>query len=278
MINPSDKRGSVGVIGSVGDDCYGQTYHDLLSQENIYPIFEKFQDKNTAICGVFCHGKDRGHVTDLGASTMVTDEFVDANWEKIKNVQLVFTELFIIKHKKETVFKLAELGSQDEKVFGFNLPSFYFIETFLEDIKLLIEFADVIFVNAEESIFFAKMNGLETNDFGMICEFIAKFPKKNVLKRRTVVITCGPNPAYCSEYDFLTKEFTFRGTYEPEYVDEENIIDTNAAGDAFAGGFLSQYMPGKNLEECMKAGHWAAALVIQRRGCQYPVECDFGKN
>jgi hypothetical protein len=28
----------------------------------------------------------------------------------------------------------------------------------------------------------------------------------------------------------------------------------------------------------MKAGHWAAALVIQRRGCQYPVECDFGKN
>ena len=268
----------MGVLGSVGDDCYGQTYYDLLDQETIQPIFEKYQDNNTAICGVFCHGKDRGHVTDLGASTMISDEFVESNWERIKGAQLVFTELFIIKHKKETVYKLAELGSQDEKIFGFNLPSYYFIETYLEDIKNLIEYADIIFVNAEESIFFAKMMGLETNDFGLISEFIAKFPKKNLLKRRTVVITCGPNPAYCCEFDHILNEVCFTGTFEPCYVDEENIIDTNAAGDAFAGGFLSQYMPGKSLDQCMKAGHWAAALVIQRRGCQYPVECDFNKD
>ena len=91
MINPSDKRGSVGVIGSVGDDYYGQTYTDLLLQENIQPVFEKIKDNNTAICGVFCHGKDRGHVTDLGASTIITDEFVEENWEKFKGARLVFT-------------------------------------------------------------------------------------------------------------------------------------------------------------------------------------------
>merc|ERR1712032_517821 len=272
MISPSDKRGSVGVIGSVGDDTYGQTYSDLLGQENIQSIFEKYPDNNTAICGVFCHGKDRGHVTDLGVSTQISDEFVEANWERFKAAQLVFTELFIIKHKKETVYKLAELGSQDEKIFGFNLPSFYFIETYLEDIKNLIEYADIIFVNAEESIFFAKMMGLETHDFGLISEFMAKHPKKNLLKRRTVVITCGPNPAYCCEFDHMTNEVCFTGAFEPDTVEEEAIIDTNAAGDAFAGGFLSQYMPGKSLDQCMKAGHWAAALVIQRRGCQYPIE------
>lgn len=278
MMNPSDKRGSVGVIGSVGDDSYGQTYFDLLDQENIQPIFEKFKDKNTAICGVFCHGKDRGHVTDLGASTLVSEEFVESNWDKIKGAQLIFTELFIIKHKKETVFKLAELGSQDEKIFGFNLPSYYFIETYLEDIKTLLEYADIIFVNAEESIFFAKMMGLELNDFGLISEFIAKYPKKNPLKRRTVVITCGPNPAYCCEYDHITNEVCFKETFEPEFVEEDAIIDTNAAGDAFAGGFLSMYMPGKPLDQCMKAGHYAAALVIQRRGCQYPSVCEYNKN
>lgn len=277
-MSPSDKRGSVGVIGSVGDDSYGQTYYDLLDQENIQPIFEKYQDNNTAICGVFCHGKDRGHVTDLGASTKISDEFVDANWEKFKGAHLVFTELFILKHKKETVYKLAELGSQNEKIFGFNLPSYYFIETYLEDIKNLVEYGDIIFVNAEESIFFAKMMGLETNDFGLISEFIAKYPKKNPLKRRTVVITCGPNPAYCCEFDHICNEVSFSGTFEPETVEEDNIIDTNAAGDAFAGGFLSQYMPGKSLDICMKAGHYIAALVIQRRGCQYPVECGFNKD
>jgi len=278
MINPSDKRGSVGVLGSVGDDCYGQTYYDLLIQEDIKPIFEKYQDDNSGLCGVFCHGKDRGHVTDLGASTLVSEDFLNANWDKIKSAQLVFTELFILKHQRESVFKLAELGSKDDKIFGFNLPSYFFIENYLDDIKNLVEYGDVIFVNAEESIFFAKMNGLETSDYDLISEFIAKFPKKNPLKKRTVVITCGPNPAHCCEYDHISNEISFKGTFEPEYIEEDNIVDTNAAGDAFAGGFLSQYMPGKPLDDCMRAGHWAAALVIQRRGCQYPVECDFGKN
>lgn len=279
MLNPSEKRGSVGVIGSVGADSYGQTYSDLLSQENIKPIFEKYEDNNTAICGVYCHGKDRGHVTDLGASTKISQNFVSANLEKFKNAQLIFTELFILKHQRDTVFQLAELGSKNEKIFGFNLPSYFFIENYLEDIKSLVEFGDVIFVNMEESIFFAKMNGLEVGeDISLICEFIAKFPKKNIMKRRTVVITCGPKPAHVCEYDFIDNEITFKGLFEPDNIQESEIIDTNAAGDAFAGGFLSQYMPGKSIEECMKAGHWAAALVIQRRGCQYPEKCEYMKN
>ena len=148
----------------------------------------------------------------------------------------------------------------------------------MDDIKSIVEYGDVIFVNAEEGIFFAKMNGLETDDFGLISEFIAKFPKINPLKKRTVIITCGPNPAYCCEFDHISNEICFSGIFEPDFVEEDSIIDTNAAGDAFAGGFLSQYMPGKPLGECMKAGHWAAALVIQRRGCQYPTECTWGKD
>jgi len=278
MIEPSEKRGSTGVLGSTGDDLYGQIYTELLEQESIEAIFESHDNKTTGFCGVFCHEKDRGHITDLGASTLISDEFVEINWEKIKDVQLVFTELFILKHKKNIVFKLANLGLQDEKIFGFNFPSFYFIETFLNDIKELIEHADLIFSNAAEAIFFAKLMGLETDNFGLICEFIAKLPKKNPTKKRTVVITCGPESAYISEFDHGLNEVSFSGTFEPQYVDENDIVDTNGAGDAFAGGFLSKYMPGKPLDECMKAGHWAAAVIIQRRGCQYPEECLFKKN
>ena len=128
MINPADKRGSTGVLGSIGDDIYGSTYSELLEQESIEAIFERFEDKSTGFCGVFCHEKDRGHVTDLAASTLISDEFVKQNWNKIKDVQLIFTELFILKHKRNIVFNLAELGLHDEKIFGFNFPSFYFIE------------------------------------------------------------------------------------------------------------------------------------------------------
>jgi adenosine kinase len=62
------------------------------------------------------------------------------------------------------------------------------------------------------------------------------------------------------------------GAFPPEYVEEGLIIDTNGAGDAFAGGFLSQFVQSKPIDCCMKAGHWAAAIIIQERGCQIPVD------
>ena len=34
-----------------------------------------------------------------------------------------------------------------------------------------------------------------------------------------------------------------------EKLSPENIIDTNGAGDSFAGGFLSQLMKGKSLDK-----------------------------
>lgn len=44
------------------------------------------------------------------------------------------------------------------------------------------------------------------------------------------------------------------------------------AGDAFVGGFLSQLVAGKSIEECVRAGNYAANIVIQRSGCTFP-EC-----
>lgn len=41
-------------------------------------------------------------------------------------------------------------------------------------------------------------------------------------------------------------------------------------GDAFVGGFLSQLVAGKSIEECVRAGNYAANIVIQRSGCTFP--------
>ena len=47
------------------------------------------------------------------------------------------------------------------------------------------------------------------------------------------------------------------------------------AGDAFVGGFLSQLIQGKPLADCVRAGHYASRVIIQRSGCTFPKECDF---
>jgi sugar/nucleoside kinase (ribokinase family) len=152
-----DENGKSALIGAVGDDKYGRLYSDLLKKENIVPIFETFKEVNTGICAVYCNNRDRGHITDLGASVMISDKMFEEAKEVLKKAELIFTELYIIKHKKDFVFKLAELGSKTGKIFGFNLPSFYFIETYLSDIKNLLKYADIVFTNSAEANYFANL-------------------------------------------------------------------------------------------------------------------------
>lgn len=47
------------------------------------------------------------------------------------------------------------------------------------------------------------------------------------------------------------------------------------AGDAFVGGFISQLVQEKPIEECVRAGCYAANAIIQRSGCTYPEKPDF---
>ncbi|KAF4380164.1 hypothetical protein F8388_023340 [Cannabis sativa] len=56
---------------------------------------------------------------------------------------------------------------------------------------------------------------------------------------------------------------------------KEKLVDTNGAGDAFVGGFLSQLVKEKPIEDCVKAGCYAANVIIQRSGCTYPEKPDF---
>jgi len=46
-------------------------------------------------------------------------------------------------------------------------------------------------------------------------------------------------------------------------------------GDAFVGGFLSQLIQEKPIEECVRGGCYAANVIIQRSGCTYPEKPDF---
>lgn len=45
------------------------------------------------------------------------------------------------------------------------------------------------------------------------------------------------------------------------------IVDTNGAGDALVGGFISGLMRGFNYDLALMEGIQLAQLVIQRNGC-----------
>jgi adenosine kinase len=44
-------------------------------------------------------------------------------------------------------------------------------------------------------------------------------------------------------------------TYPVPKLSSDKIVDTNGAGDMFAGGFLGALASGKDLDECIEIGH-----------------------
>ena len=63
--------------------------------------------------------------------------------------------------------------------------------------------------------------------------------------------------------------------YAVEPLPKEKLVDTNGAGDSFVGGFLSQLIQDKSIEDCVKAGHFAAKFIIQTSGTQLDKACEF---
>jgi len=51
---------------------------------------------------------------------------------------------------------------------------------------------------------------------------------------------------------------------------DDQIVDTNGAGDAFAGGFVGALVAGKNLDDAVLVGHALARVCVQQVGPQYP--------
>ena len=254
---------------------FGSVYTDLLINENIIPIFEVYDDKKTGLCMVVCNNNERSHFTDLGVSTEISEKFVNKIWDKIKDCSLIFTELFIIKHQYKILKRLALLGSDKDKIFGFNLPSFYFLENFLPEILDIYNNADIVFCNLSEARFFASQLLFREFDVRELLLFLASLPKNTKNKNRIIVATNGPEPAYALEYSFQMNDVVEFKEVSCRPIDSNKVIDTNGAGDSFAGGFLSQWVQGKSLEDSMICGHWAASLIVQNRGCQIPYGLEF---
>lgn len=119
--------------------------------------------------------------------------------------------------------------------------------------------------NESEARAFSDAYGFGTQDISEIALKISQLPKANTSRPRTVIITQGGDPTVVVENGVLK-------TFPVIPIKPEAIIDSNGAGDAFCGGFFSQFVQGKAMEQCVAAGNYVANVVIQRSGATYPRE------
>ncbi len=97
---------------------------------------------------------------------------------------------------------------------------------------------------------------------------ISRMSKVNGSRGRTVVVTQGKDPTVVAHEGKVQR-------FPVIAVPNDKLVDTNGAGDAFVGGFLSQLVAGKAISECVRAGNYAANVVIQRSGCTFPDKPSF---
>ncbi|XP_036911864.1 adenosine kinase isoform X3 [Sturnira hondurensis] len=131
---------------------------------------------------------------------------------------------------------------------------------------MLVEKARVYYI--AEAATFAREQGFETEDIKEIARKTQALPKMNSKRQRVVVFTQGSDDTIMATESEVT-------AFAVLDQDQKEIIDTNGAGDAFVGGFLSQLVSEKPLTECIRAGHYAANVIIKRTGCTFPEKPDF---
>jgi adenosine kinase len=120
-------------------------------------------------------------------------------------------------------------------------------------------YVDVLFCNEAEAEAWATAIGHPAaTDLPAVAKAIAALPKSNPSRPRLVVITHGAEPTIViNGASADVKE------YPVHVLKETDIVDTNGAGDAFAGAFMAALVAGKDLDAAVAAGQKLAASCIQ---------------
>jgi adenosine kinase len=125
---------------------------------------------------------------------------------------------------------------------------------------------DYLFGNESEALAYAESHDLKTTSIQEIAKHIALLPKVNSARPRVVVITQGADATIVA----VAREGKVEVTeYPTAKIPDDEIIDSNGAGDAFAGGFMAKVIQGASLETCVKAGQWLAGLCLRSNGPAY---------
>ena len=117
--------------------------------------------------------------------------------------------------------------------------------------------------NEAESEAWASANSLpDPNDLPAVIKALAQ-PKSNPTRNRIVVFTHGTTIIVRSSSPDDVK------TYAVNAFKDEEIVDTDGVGDAFAGGLLGALATGKLLGEAIGVVHTPGTMFVTQAGPQY---------
>lgn len=228
---------NVGLVSSIGDDDIG---NELLNRMKEYGICIKGVSKiekslSTQIFTLQYPDGNRSYIVQLGALEELTPASVPKDY-------LTNSKLFYLAPASSKIHnEFIEIAASNKIKVAFNPGSVYIQQESKHELFDLLKQVDFLFVNEEEAISYSNINdikeaGLKLLDYGV----------------DHVIIT--RNDSGCSVF-FQNQQF-----YYPGYNQKQ--LETIGAGDAFAAGFLSNYLKTGDINSSAKYGNVFGAYRV----------------
>lgn len=247
----------------VADDDMGHFYVNDLQQVGVQTSPKSIvKDGITGSCMVLVTPDgERTMQTHLGTSAEISENEID--FSQLDNADWLYIEgyLAMTPSVQSAIMQLKnDAKAKNVKVaVSFADPAVVkFAKEGLD--SMLAGGVDVVFCNAEEAMLYTGKNDYQSASQALL----------NVAKM--AVVTNGAKDTIIS--------------YQPDFVQEthpnnqiavptptiEKVLDTNGAGDNYAGAFLHAFANGKTLADCGKLAGMIAGQVVQQFGARLTVE------
>ncbi|KAK9479613.1 Ribokinase-like protein [Lipomyces japonicus] len=262
---------SVVYTGAVGDDKFAQLLRDANEKEGVRSVYQVEKDVPTGKCAVSIVGTNRSLVTDLAAANHFKVDHLRKPevWQLVEQAGFYYVGGYHLTVSVPAILELGQHASETNKLFSINLSAPFLAQFFKSQLDSVLPYVDVLIGNESEAAAFAESHGIESTDVAEIASRIALLPKQNGKRPRQVVITQGSLATI-----IVTANESGTATSVKEYairqIADEDLVDTNGAGDSFAGGFIGALVSGKTVDEAVEYGHWLASYTVRLSGPAYP--------
>nr|WP_272505431.1 carbohydrate kinase family protein [Salinibacter ruber] len=233
----------VGFVGQVGNDAFGDFVHERLKARDVECRFvQSTSEDATGLTVIYTHGDDRGMITYPGAMEALTLEDVPLDYVG-QSDHLHLSSFYLqtgLQPDVGTLFRTAKAEGLTTSLDTNWDPD----ETWDGGILDVLDAVDVFLPNDDEARLIAGEDRLD--------QAMAALGKR----AGAVVVTQGDDGA----------SLYHNGRLQSFSAPQVDPVDAVGAGDSFNAGFLTQYLNGTALPECVEFGLLAGAYSTRGPG------------
>ncbi len=231
----------------VGNDELAHFYLNDLEKANVQTHQKSLSEGQTGTCIVLITPDgERTMYTYLGITAELSAQQID--FDILPQAKWLYIEGYLATSPTahQVVTEARQIAKNNGVNIAISLSDPAMVQYAREGLDILLgDGVDVLFCNEQEALMYTKALTIEQASENLLA--IAQ----------TVVITLGSQGALIGT----------KGHPIQMIVGEQaTALDTNGAGDAFAGGFLYALVQGLNLEQAAKLGNKVAAQVVSQYG------------